>query len=57
MTKLEELRAAAGAAYAAAGAAYDATVAVYDAACAAAWDAADAYHAELKKTQEESTDD
>ena len=46
MTKLEELKVARGAAWAAAGAA-----------CAAACAASDAYRAELKKTQKESTDD
>ena len=61
MTKLEELKAACAAAWDAADAASDAASYTWDAACAAAYDAADAasdaYRAELKKTQEENTDD
>jgi hypothetical protein len=60
MTKLEELTAAAVAAYAVVA---DAHKAIYAAEVAAeyaevAWDAAwDAYYAELKKIQEEQTND
>jgi hypothetical protein len=64
MTKLEELKAAANAAYCAALAADVRAAAVYDAVCDdadASWDAHvaawDAYYDELKKTQKENSND